>query len=140
MDMAYFDWRITNNKSQHYTTKFFYKDNILQGYYIYAQKNCSANLTDFTPLNSIVANGMICHLLNELNSAALSELNYFGNIDFEINRSNFSLLQNFGFKTKLTEGMPFVLKNISGNMGHDVFLSESKNWYLNGLWTEGFVY
>ncbi len=140
MDKAYFDWRIANNKSQNYTTNFFYRDNILQGYYIFAKKNYSANLTDFTPLNPSVANVMVCHLLNELNSAGLSELNYFGNIDFEINRSNFSLLQNFGFKTKLTDGMPFVLKNISDNQGYDIFLSESKNWYLNGLWTEGFVY
>nr|MBK9652769.1 hypothetical protein [Bacteroidota bacterium] len=50
------------------------------------------------------------------------------------------MLQYFGLKTKLTDGMPFVLKNISDNQGYDIFLSESKNWYLNGLWTEGFVY
>ena len=47
----------------------------------------------------------------------------------------FNLLKRFGFVQSRSD-LNFVLRNLS--FEEPIFLSGATNWYMNGLWTEGF--
>jgi len=137
IDEPYLNWRTKNNINLNYVSKYFYKNGILMGYYFLALKEDSGNISDFTSLNSETANVMIFHILNEISKRNIVTLNYFGNVDNQINQNNFMLFRKFGGKIVINKGMPFVFKN---NSNHNSNLKLVKNWYLNGMWTEGFTF
>lgn len=139
---SYFEWRIIANVNLNYITKFFYEGEVVAGYYILALQPSAnaANITDFTSLDEDVSAVMILDVIKEASKLSISNLNYFGNKENSLNQRNFNLLKNFGGSIKLVEGMPFVYKNISTIKLNNTFLGDAKNWYLNGLWREGFVY
>ena len=137
----YFNWRIGKNINLSYIKKFFYKNGTLQGYYIVAlNSNTEASITEFSHLNELTSNVMITNLLNEFSKLGVKNYNYFGNIENKINEANFNLFKNFGGKIQLNKSMPFVMKQIPDLNSDSANLNISKNWYLNGMWTEGFKY
>jgi len=140
IDKSYYEWRIKYNVNLNYSTKFFYFNDELVGYYILSLKGFSANISDFTPSNTRVSKVMMGYLLSETSKLKVVELNYFGNLKNELNLNNFNLLRKFNGKIERVDEMPFVYKDISNGNIKNSFLKSPKNWYLNGLWTEGFRY
>lgn len=136
----FFDWRIKNNVNLNYLNKYFYKNGQLKGYYTIALKGTSGNISDFTFDDDQTAIVMMNHLLSELSKKKMVYLNYFGNFENKQNKHIFSILKKLGGKITLNEGMPFVYKDISGEKMNDKSYNKVQNWYLNGLWTEGFTY
>jgi hypothetical protein len=142
LNPSYMDWRITQNINLSYVTRYFYLNGELAGYYLMAVNRFSANLTDLSFLDPETAGLLIGHLLGEISARKLVEFNYFGNIENEINRHIFGLLQKLGGQLKKAASMPFVFR-LDPAMACDPdnsFFALPKNWYLNGLWTEGFQY
>jgi hypothetical protein len=139
-DEAFFDWRVRKNVNLPYLTKFFYRNGELKGYYILALNDGSANLSDFTSLSAEDSNVMVVHLMGEVVRMGMEHLNYMGNVENGLNIRNFELLKRFGGRVDAIEGMPFVFKRISDKCPDMTFLKSPGNWYLNGIWTEGFTY
>lgn len=135
----YWDWRITRNPNLSYITKFFYKNGQLMGYYVYSIVNATANIADFSYLNKEAGETMLCHMFKEIAEANGFTVNYWGNKDNPINKSLFDLLLQMGGTAKVNR-MDFVYKTLTPANPDDEFLKTADNWYMNGIWTEGFYY
>ncbi len=135
----FFKWRISYNINLNYITHFFYNNNKLMGYYIIAKHNGMANITDFTACNDSIHHQMFIHLYLTVKMENLKAINYFGNKENALNKMNFNKLKKLGASTLIDTGMPFVFKTI-GNKTIGNQYQNNSNWYLNGLWTEGFTY
>ncbi|HLP10797.1 MAG TPA: hypothetical protein VK177_02635 [Flavobacteriales bacterium] len=140
MNQQYVEWRILKNPNLSYTTTFFYKSNVLIGYYVFSISNRSASLADFTGLNQHVLELMYIHLLKTLEEKSAVVLNYFGNRNNKVNAKNFALFEKLGGLTQPNPGMAFVYRDLLKGETNADYLSQTNNWYLNGLWTEGFTY
>jgi hypothetical protein len=140
IDQSYLNWRIHTNVNLQYSTKYFYKNKKLVGYYIVALKAHNANLADFTAVDVDVVNVMAVHLLNNLNSNKILNLNYFGNTSNAVNAIVFSVIKKLGGKIIHNSGLPFIYKTLPSSTANTAFLQNINNWYLTGLWTEGFSY
>ncbi len=137
---AYINWRVNTNVNLQYSTKYFYKNNELVGYYILALKANNANLADFTAVDAAMANVMVVHLVNNLDNNKILNLNYFGNTSNAINAMVFGVIKKLGGKILYNQGLPFIYKTLPGYSADNTFLQNINNWYLTGLWTEGFSY
>lgn len=135
----YWDWRITRNPNLNYITRFFYKDGKLVGYYVYSVVNATANIADFSYLDANTGNIMLCQMFKEISETGGFTVNYWGNKDNAINKKLFDLLLQLGGSAKVNR-MNFVYKSLTPTNADDEFLKTSENWYMNGIWTEGFYY
>ena len=142
----YMDWRIKNNPNLTYVTQYFYANGALAGYYIYALKDHAVNLTDLTFLDTRVADILFCHLLDGMRRSGKTDFHYFGNKENPINRYTFRLFEKIGGTLSPASDLPFVFR-VYGDMHHGQpipglqdhpSLSNPSNWYLNGMWTEGY--
>ncbi len=140
MNKEYFKWRISNNVNLNYSTKYFYSNGELVGYYILSNKDNDGFITDFSCLNLEASNIMINTLMKEVVASKFKNIHYFGNINNPLNNLIFKLLKAFGGKLSAERGTPFVFKRVSNIDIDTSFLDDSRNWYLNGLWTEGFSF
>jgi len=135
-DEKYITWRIFNNPNIEYTTYFLYEDNLLRAYcYVNINKKY-AYLTDLTFEDYEAGDFLLRTILNLLHKRKITSALFMGNIKNPLMASIFNLLKNHGFTKR--RGSPFVLKNVS--FKHEKCLHNIKNWYLNGLWTEGYMW
>lgn len=135
----YWNWRITRNPNLNYITRFFYQNGQLVGYYVYSIVNATANVADFSFLNMEAGNVMLCQMFKEVVEANGFTVNYWGNKDNLVNKKLFELLLQLGGSAKVNR-MNFVYKTLTPLNEDDEFLKTSENWYMNGIWTEGFYY
>ncbi|HTI09644.1 MAG TPA: GNAT family N-acetyltransferase [Puia sp.] len=142
MNKDYMDWRVSGNVNLSYITKYFYRNGELAGYYIMTAKEFSVNLSDFTYVSPETAGVMLCHLVEEVLKLRVMEFNYFANIENGLNQQTFNLLRQLGGQLTKTTSMPFVFRLYSdlSSAPDTSFFDLPQNWYLNGLWTEGFNY
>jgi hypothetical protein len=73
--------------------------------------------------------------LEKLRKRKLAYLSFFGNIDNPLIRTVFDLLSKHGARIS-DSNQYFVLRNLSYPDEDELY--NIKNWYLNGLWSEGF--
>lgn len=130
MTKTYMDYRLKNNPFLKYEVKYLYDNNKkLQGYSILSKKNGIANLVDvFAESQEIKKLLVNINLRQLLKSGETYRLNVFGNKENNYIAETFHILKQYG-ATKYDTQLYFVLKNHS--------IGEIKNWYINGLWTEG---
>lgn len=135
-DENYLNWRIVCNPNIICKKNYFvYEDNILKGYcYITSSNTTTAFITDLTFETREAGSYLLNEILKTLNSGKISHLIFLGNQQNRLIANVFALLTKFGFLRKRTA--PFVFRNISGK--DDSNLYDIENWYLNGLWTEGY--
>jgi len=136
-DEKYFAWRISNNPNVEYATFFAYEDNVLRAYcYVALADNGEAYLSDFT-FEDYQAGGFLLEaIVNLFRKRKIDSVNFVGNIRNPLMATIFNLLEKNGFiKRHFT---PFVLKNISYT--DEKRLCDIRNWYINGLWTEGYKF
>lgn len=135
-DEKYIAWRILNNPNLEYTTYFAYEDEFLRAYcYVVLTDKKTAYLTDLTFEDSEAGNFLLRTILNLLRKRKTTNLRFMGNIKNPLVANVFNLLKKHGF-VKEREFRPFVLKNISYQ--NEKYLHNIRNWYINGLWTEGY--
>lgn len=135
-DDNYLNWRIACNPNIIWKKNYFlYEDNTLKSYcYITSSNNTTAFVADFTFETREAGAYLLNEMLKSLNSGKISHLIFLGNQQNRLITNVFALLNKFGFLRKRTA--PFVFKNISGKDDNNLYNIE--NWYLNGLWTEGY--
>ena len=136
-DEKYITWRIFNNPNVEYTTYFVYEDNLLRAYcYVNINDKKNAYLTDFTFEDYEAGDFLLKTVLNLLRKRKVTGVLFMGNIKNPLMVAIFNLLKKHGFVKR--RGSPFVLKNVSYK--HEKCLYNIENWYLNGLWTEGYTW
>ncbi len=136
MDNSFLEWRVYNNPNLIYKTHFFFKNNVLEGFYFYSinEKKLCVQLVEFVFINNNTGNVMACHLINKMKKEKASFLEYFGNIKNKVNLMAFSILQKHVFgKIYLNKGMDFIQKITPETKNFPI-----ENWYINGLWTQGY--
>jgi len=132
-DEKYVTWRIFNNPNIEYTTYFVYEDNLLRAYcYVSSKKN--AYLSDLTFEDYDAGDFLLRTVLNLLCERKSNMVGFMGNVKNPLAADIFNLLKKHGF-VKIRESA-FVLRNMSHE--HEQCLYDIKNWYLNGLCTEGY--
>ncbi len=134
MNEAYFDWRITKNPAIKYSTKFFYESNKIVGYTVYAINNDRLMIADLTYKNTIALKHIIKYLSNI--KGEFTRLYYWGNDSCHLNNNIFSAFEKIGGKRKEDKSRNFIYKTFNNQNLNS--LTDLKNWYINGLWTEGF--
>nr|MDO8100888.1 GNAT family N-acetyltransferase [Candidatus Njordarchaeota archaeon] len=137
-DKKYLRWRLFSNPNVKYRTFFVYEGSLLRAYCHLAIDCKKAYLTDFTCEDDAAGVLLIRSLLRELRDGRFAYLSFLGNSRNSIMDSTFGLLKSFGFVKRRFFYLPFVLRNLSQK--NEKSLYDIGNWYLNALWTEGYVY
>jgi hypothetical protein len=137
MDRAYLQWRVTGHPFIRYKTFSLYQGSELKAYAIVNHHfQDTAFLADLT-FEDENAGAVILHrVLGFLRTVGATHVAYFGNRTSSLGMRVFGLLRRFGFKENVNPQMAFVLRNVS-------FVDEEKlfnieDWYMCGLWTEGY--
>jgi hypothetical protein len=136
-DEKYVAWRVFNNPNVKYMPFFAYKNGVLGAYcYVALTNNKEAYLSDLTFDDHETGNFLLRTILDLIHERDVNVVYFIGNIQNPLIGTTFNLLSKYGFvKRKHT---PFVLKNISYT--NEEYLYNVKNWYINGLWTEGYLF
>ena len=132
----YLRWRIYNHPIFKYRTYFVYENDLLRAYaFVNTHDRRMAYLTDLTFESVNAGKFLLQRVLNEMRAEAIGAVTFWGNKRNPIIKRTFKLLQGFGFLRRRTS-MHFVLRNLS--FGDEESLLDVTNWYMNGLWTEGY--
>jgi len=137
-DEDYFTWRISNNPNARYMTHFLYENDLLQSYcYINTANQSTAYLTDFTFVDDDAGSYLLQEALEKLQNMNVVWVSFLGNAKNPLISTVFNLLKKFGF-IKRRSPLAVVIKNI--NCEEEKTIYDVRNWYLNGLWTEGYTW
>lgn len=136
MEAAFLDWRVHNNPTIPYRTRFLMLEGNLAGYYILGQPENSScgQLVDFVFRDESTASQLLYDLLAYCQSETpLQFVEYFGNRANVFNNKIFNFLASHtAGKFILNQGMALVLKTPEPQ----TYPVES--FFINGLWTEGY--
>ncbi len=136
-DEKYIMWRIYNNPNIQYETYFIYEDTLLRGYcYVGTKDSKGASLTDFTFESTEAGAFLLRSLLEKWRNEKIGYVYFLGNAKNPLVTTIFNLLKRFGLLRRRSSDA-FVLKNMSYD--DEDYLYDIKNWYLDGLWTEGYT-
>jgi hypothetical protein len=135
MKDEFLNWRVFNNPNVKYTSKFFYKNESLIGFYIYSlSTNFEAQVVELIGINDDTLRHVTYNLFLSLYENKISKITYFGNIKNEINSKAIKAIRKIcNGKLVKNEGMNFVIKYIDDFEDIPV-----EKIYINGLWTEGY--
>lgn len=136
IDKEYIDWRVNQNPNLNYRTIAIYKDNTIEGYLVYVENKNGFFISDFTICGKEQGEVLLSELISKAKEKEVRTISYFGNIDNKANEVIFGLFKNNGAEVKINEDMNFVIKKIGEDESESS--TKTKNWYINGLWTEGF--
>jgi hypothetical protein len=137
-DENYLNWRIFNNPNNIYTTYFLYKADQLKAYsYLSINSEKDAYLSDFTFEDYEAGEILLKKILAKLISCNAKSVLFMGNIKNHVMAETFQLLKKYGFLKK-RDSEAFALLNLSYE--DSAHLNDIKNWYINGLWTEGYTW
>jgi hypothetical protein len=136
-DEKYLEWRIFNNPNIKYDTYFLYEDSLLRGYcYVSIRDNTVAALTDLTFETAAAGAFLLQNILNNLRRRKVGRVHFLGNVQNTLMIATFNLLRKSGFLKRRRYDYTFVLKNLSCDDENQLY--DIKNWYIGGLWTEGY--
>ncbi len=130
----YINWRVKNNPRAKYSLLGIYSQNVLVGYAIF---NIETNyLVEFIVPRETELNECLFSLMAFLKQKkTYSHLNYWASSENEYCKKVTSVLEQFGARRYENFTMNFVRKRTK----HTSFdTSEVGEFYINGLWTEGF--
>lgn len=135
MNKPYLYWRLYDNPVLEYKQYYFYRAGKLVGYVIYSIKNDILSIADMTcNFDDKVLKHMLKYLIS--NTSGYHIVQYWGNDSNEINKKIFSLFNSLKGKVNVDSNRNFVYKVFDNK--NVAITAELKNWYINGLWTEGF--
>jgi len=119
-------------------THFLYENDLLQSYcYINTANQSTAYLTDFTFVDDDAGSYLLQEALEKLQNMNVVWVSFLGNAKNPLISTVFNLLKKFGF-IKRRSPLAVVIKNI--NCEEEKTIYDVRNWYLNGLWTEGYTW
>jgi hypothetical protein len=136
-DSKYIAWRVLHNPNIKYETYYAYHNRKLEAYcYLTITRNNEAYLSDYTFEDSETGMILLEEIIDTIRKRGIACIYFMGNIRNELAQKTFKLLKKNGFVKR--QSSPFVLKNAFYN--DESYLYNIKNWYINGLWTEGYTF
>lgn len=137
-DEDYVAWRIAKNPHTAYRTYFLYEGDLLRAYcYLNVKRTGFATLTDFTCEESRAGGVLLDYIVGSLPNEKVGLLLFMGNSANPLTADTLHLLGKVGFLELPPFRQHFVLKNVLCN---EPSLHDVRNWYVNGLWTEGYMW
>jgi hypothetical protein len=136
MDKKYIEWRIEKNPHINFKSNFVYEGEFLRAYCYYnpSKETRIVHMSDLTFEDYNAGIFLLNNMLNKLKAEKFAYLRFFGNIDNPLMAEVFRLLQTYGASIDASS-QSYVLRNIL--FSDEKSLYNIKNWYINGLWTEG---
>ncbi|MFQ5652170.1 MAG: GNAT family N-acetyltransferase [bacterium] len=136
-DENYLNWRIYKNPNVDYQTTFVYEGEMLRAYcYLSQNDKHTAFLTDFTFEEEDAGAFLLRAVLQQCRKQRAGLVYFMGNSKNRLIATVLKLLQGAGFVSKRS-AEAFVLKNITYE--DEEFLYDIRNWYVHGLWSEGYM-
>lgn len=136
LDERYLQWRIHDHPIFKYRTYFVYEGDLLRAYaFVNMHDKRRVYLTDFTFETHSAGKFLLQKVLGQLRTEGVGAVVFWGNKQNPAMNRVFGLLQSFGFLRR-KDPTHVVLRNLSFEDGEA--LLDMANWYLNGLWTEGY--
>lgn len=138
----YLNWRIYDNPILDYKTIYIYKKGNkkrLLGY-AYFSINKSKNtggITEFVSINKSVSEILINRGFSFFKENKVGFCRYFGNSKNTIVNHTLKYLRKNGF-LNIKENSSFIFKSLTKYEIDEKYENNPKNWYITGLWTEGF--
>lgn len=133
LNKEYMFWRMDNNPNFKYEFYYIYDEHCLKAYCFLHKKDNIVKMDDFTYLDTDAGVFLLSSIIKDCEQE--NAITFFGNIYNSFIYDVFVLFKKFGF-IKIKENDNIVLKNIS--VDEDV-VYDVKNWYMNGLWGEGYA-
>jgi hypothetical protein len=135
LNKPYLYWRLYDNPVMEYRQFYFYQAGKLVGYIIYSIKNDILSIADMTcNFDDKILQQMLKYLISNTNGYHIVQ--YWGNDSNEINKKIFSLFSRLKGNINIDNTRNFVYKVFDNKYTETT--AQLKNWYINGLWTEGF--
>lgn len=135
LNEEYLKWRIEGNPELVYKKYFFYKANVLVGYTYFSVKGDVLSFADISYNgDSNILNHIFKYVINHTQGFHLVQ--YWGNVSHDLNKSIFNLFKNLYGTSKIDKSRNFVYKIFYPDFEEKT--SKLSNWYINGMWTEGF--
>jgi hypothetical protein len=137
LTVDFYKWRILENPFVKYKKYYFYQGESLEGIAILAEQTGGRwHLSEFSTNNHTIEKQFLSYIIKDLKKINCSILLYTANSKHPVMKKHFFLFKSFS-GGPLYIFLPFVLKNIKASGKETINMS---NWYVNGLWTEGFNY
>ena len=133
-DSSFLAWRIVNNPRIQYATYFLYEREILKAYCYVNTNDEIDHMTDFTCEDGVNGKILLRRVIHDLEKSHAKLVLFIGNSANHVTSLNLRLLKRFGFLRVSMLQTSFVVKNISCKAD----ISDLRDWYVNGLWTEGY--
>lgn len=134
MEESYTNWRIYHNPVLNYFQFFAYdKTQKLCGYVFAVEKDNVLRLSSVHFDDEFILQNLMYEIVVLCKKNKFSGISYFGNPENEENAKLFRLLSQKGGRSTINKFMQFVFLGRNGEL-----LQDTREWYLNGLWTEGF--
>jgi hypothetical protein len=130
----YLNWRIANNPNNQYTEYFVYEREMLRAYCYLNVKDGVARITDFTSEDGTKSRILLQRVIRDLKTQQVGFVLYMGNTFNELTSATLRIFKRIGFLRVNMLQTSLILKNVCC----DENLSDVKDWYVNGLWTEGY--
>ena len=138
-DEKYLNWRIYGHPHFQYRTFFAYdEDNNLRGLCFFNIHENSGYLTDFTFEEIDAGVFLLKKIFSELQNENIAFLYFIGNIENSLTKITFKLLRRFGSIKERSSTAAFVVRPLSCE--NEKNTQDIKNWYLSGLWSEGYKF
>jgi len=137
LDKKYVDWRISTNPNISYKPLYVYKSNELAAYCFLNVNGKSgiAYLTDFTFAEANAGDFLLTKIYDETRTARIGYISFMGNSRNPLIAQTFKHLKGYGF-IKKKSSLAFIMRNIAHPDEERIY--DIANWYVNGLWTEGY--
>ena len=137
MTKDFLDWRIYNNTNVNYRTKFLYHGTNLQAYSVYSISPDLkyAYLTSLAFETPEAGKVLLKKVLSDPDLRKVGYLTYFGNSSNPLVKETMHLLRKFGLRYAATPTF-IVIKNLKYPKTDHI--TDIANWFIDGLWTEGF--
>ncbi len=138
LDPEYLSWRIVNNPNLKYDyLGICSDDNTLIGHCIYSKRDGVVSISELTCVEKKDILPVLLLLVRQFMISGINEIIYWGNSGNNLNAAIFEVFKALGATERGDINMKFVLKNLNSSYENKSIL-DVNNWYLNGLWTEGF--
>jgi hypothetical protein len=134
-DENYLSWRVFNNPNFRFATFFVYEQNLLRAYcYVSLAHPEEVYISDLTFDDDEAGDYLVGKVLEVFRKRNAASIAYMGNTRNPLIVIVLDLLKKHGFVRLSSES--FVLKNLSTM---NTKCLDVENWYLNGLWREGYT-
>jgi hypothetical protein len=135
LDEEYLEWRLFKNPVVTSWAFWAYEGDLLKGYcFATLGKGNIAFLSDLTFETDVAGEACIQGALAALRAQGCTYTDFFGNPQNPLGARSLALVKRYGFRPR--QRGSFAAMNTSELDTGD--LLDIRNWYLNGMWTEGY--